>query len=171
MAADVCYPLALQWGGVTKAWSSADVIGIIVGFVLIFVLFVVIECWMGERALLQPRLLKQPNIWASSLYVFFLAGAMFILIFYLPIYFQSIQSASTAQSGIRHLPLILAISLLTILSGGLITATGHFGFLMAVGSALATIGSGLIYTLDIGTGSGKWIGYQIIASVGLGLAL
>jgi predicted MFS family arabinose efflux permease len=61
------------------------------------VLFVVIECWMGERALLQPRLLKQRNIWANSLYVFFLAGAMFILIYYLPIYFQSIQSASTAQ--------------------------------------------------------------------------
>jgi hypothetical protein len=97
MAAVVCYLLALQWGGVTKAWSSADVIATIVGFVLIIVLFVVIECWMGERALLQPRLLKQRNIWANSLYVFFLAGAMFILIYYLPIYFQSIQSASTAQ--------------------------------------------------------------------------
>ncbi|KAI9034951.1 MFS multidrug transporter [Aspergillus affinis] len=70
MAAIVCYLLALQWGGVTKAWSSADVIGTIVGFMLITVLFVVIEC-----------------IWANSLYVFFLSGAMFILIYYLLIRF------------------------------------------------------------------------------------
>jgi hypothetical protein len=103
--------------------------------------------------------------------VFFLAGVMFILLYYLPIYFQSIQSASTAQSGIRNLPLNLAISLLTILSGSLIMATGHFGSQMVIGSALATIGSGLIYTLDIGTGSGKWIGYQIVAGVGLSLEL
>lgn len=171
MAAVVCYLLALQWGGVTKAWSTADVIGMIVGFMLITVLFVVIEWWMGERALLQPRLLKQRNIWVNSLYVFFLSGAMFILIYYLPIYFQSIKSASAAQSGIRNLPLILAVSLLTIFSGGLITATGHFGSLMVIGSILATIGTGLIYTLDIDTGSGKWIGYQIVAGVGLGVAL
>ncbi|KAH1521084.1 hypothetical protein KXW39_006112 [Aspergillus fumigatus] len=171
MAAVVCYLLALQWAGVTKAWSSADVIGTIVGFLVIVVLFVVIELWMGERALFQPRLLKQRNIWANNLYVFFLAGAMYTLIYYLPIYFQSIKSASAAQSGIRNLPLILAISLLTIFSGGLITATGHFGSLMVIGSALATVGSGLICTLDIDTGSGKWIGYQIVAGVGLGLAL
>lgn len=171
MAAVVCYLLALQWAGVTKAWSSADVIGTIVGFLVIVVLFVVIELWMGERALFQPRLLKQRNIWANNLYVFFLAGAMYTLIYYLPIYFQSIKSASAAQSGIRNLPLILAISLLTIFSGGLITATGHFGSLMVIGSALATVGSGLICTLDIDTGSGNWIGYQIVAGVGLGLAL
>ncbi|KAL3414211.1 major facilitator superfamily domain-containing protein [Aspergillus fumigatus] len=171
MAAVVCYLLALQWAGVTKAWSSADVIGTSVSFLVIVVLFVVIELWMGERALFQPRLLKQRNIWANNLYVFFLAGAMYTLIYYLPIYFQSIKSASAAQSGIRNLPLILAISRLTIFSGGLITATGHFGSLMVIGSALATVGSGLICTLDIDTGSGEWIGYQIVAGVGLGLAL
>jgi hypothetical protein len=40
---------------------------------------------------------------------------------------------------------------------------------MAWASILATVGCGLLYTLDIGTTSGFWIGYQILAGVGLGL--
>lgn len=171
MAAVVCYLLALQWGGVTKAWSSADVVGTVVGFGLLVVLFIINEWWMGERAVLQARLLKQRNIMVSNIYLFFIAGAMFILIYYLPIYFQSIKNVSAAQSGIRNLPLILGISLLTVVSGGLITATGHFGSLMVIGSVLATIGCGLIYMFELDTGSSKWIGYQIVVGVGLGLGV
>lgn len=31
-ASVLCYLLALQWGGVEKRWSSADVIGTLIGF-------------------------------------------------------------------------------------------------------------------------------------------
>ena len=39
------------------------------------------------------------------------------------------------------------------------------------GAALATIGSGLIYTLDIGSPSSHWIGYQALAGIGIGTAI
>jgi hypothetical protein len=34
-----------------------------------------------------------------------------------------------------------------------------------------TIAAGLLYTLDVGTPPGKWIGYQILAGFGYGIAL
>jgi hypothetical protein len=34
---------------------------------------------------------------------------------------------------------------------------------------VSTVGAGLIFTLNIGSSSGKWIGYQIIAGLGLGV--
>lgn len=43
-------------------------------------------------------------------------------------------------------------------------------FLFA-GGILATIGTGLIYSLDIGSSSGQWIGYQVLAGIGTGLAI
>lgn len=58
MAAVVCYLLALQWGGSTKTWSNSSVIVTIVAFVLLLITFVANELWMGDRALLQTRLLK-----------------------------------------------------------------------------------------------------------------
>jgi hypothetical protein len=39
---------------------------------------------------------------------------------------------------------------------------------MIVGAAVSTIGTGLIYTLEIGSPSSKWIGYQILAGIGIG---
>src|SRR5690349_15985079 len=40
LGAVTCFILAMQWAGVTKAWSSADVIGTIVGAGLLAILFV-----------------------------------------------------------------------------------------------------------------------------------
>ena len=52
----------------------------------------------------------------------------------------------------------------------MITAFGVYVPWLLAGSSLATIGVGLIYTLDIGTPSSKWIGYQALAGIGLGFA-
>lgn len=169
MAAVVCYLLALQWGGVTKSWNDSTVIGTLVGFVLLLIVFIANEYFMGERALLQGRLLKSRIVIVACLYVVFIAGAFFVFLYYLPLYFQSISGVSPSESGVRNLPMILAISLFTIISGGLISTFGHYVPLMIVSAILSTIGAGLLYTLQIDSPSSKWIGYQILAGIGLGL--
>lgn len=35
---------------------------------------------------------------------------------------------------------------------------------------MSSIGAGLIFTLDIGSSSSKWIGYQVVAGIGSGLS-
>lgn len=170
MAAVVCYLLALQWGGTTKSWSNSSVIGTLVGFVLLMILFGIIEYFMGDRALLQGRLMRQRRIWTTSAFTFFLAGSYFTLIYYIPVYFQSIKGASASNSGVRNLPLVISTALFSILAGGLITTWGHWVPLMVIGSALATVGCGLIYTLNIDSPAREWIGYQALAGIGVGLA-
>ena len=49
------------------------------------------------------------------------------------------------------------------------TMWGHYVPVMAVGSVLASVGTGLIYTLEIDSGSSKWIGYQALMGIGIGL--
>ena len=60
------------------------------------------------------------------------------------------------------------MSLAVIVSSGSVTFTGIATPLLILGSVLATIGAGLLYTLDIGTGSAHWIGYQVLAGLGWG---
>ncbi|EXA31261.1 hypothetical protein FOVG_17438 [Fusarium oxysporum f. sp. pisi HDV247] len=170
MGAITCYILGLQYGGQTKPWNSGEVIGLLVGFGVICTSFVQWEWYQGERAMLQPRLITDRNVWVPATYAFFYSGGYFAQIFYLPIYFQSIGNTSPTESGVRNLPLIMAVTVATILSGGFITATGIAFPLLVSGAAMATVGCGLIYSLDIGTGAGKWIGYQILAGVGFGIS-
>jgi hypothetical protein len=99
-------------------------------------------------------------------------GGSFILHMYLlPLYFQSIRGASPTNSGIRMLPLILALTFTSIGAAGFITAMGMPLYVMLIGAALSCIGSGLIYTFDIDTSAGKWIGYLIIVGAGYGMTV
>ena len=169
MAAVVCYLLALQWGGVTKPWNSPDVIGTLVGFGLFVIIFICIQLYMGERALVQRRLFSQRIIYVGCIYVSFLGGVFFILLYYLPIYFQTVDGVSPSQSGVRNIPLVVGASLFTIISGVLITVFGHYVPLMMASSILSTVGAGLIYTLGVAAPSSHWIGYQALTGMGLGL--
>lgn len=207
MAAVTCLFLALQWGGVTKSWHSADVIGTLIAFGLITVLFVLIEWYQGDRALLVPHLLKKRVVCVGSIVSFLcvaalpkcfspielmrhsLGGAEFTLIYYIPIYFQSIQGTNAQESGVRNLAFIIAVSkyfetpsiaslrfikltavaVFTVVSGAAITASGYFTPFVVVGSILMTIGSGLICTFTPTSSAGAWIGYQVLAGIGIGL--
>jgi MFS transporter, DHA2 family, glioxin efflux transporter len=169
MASVTCYLLAMQWGGTSRPWSSGSVIGTLVAFVVLTFAFVAIEWYSGDHALVQFRFLKDRTIAAQTAFVFFSAASFFIMIYYLPLYFQATRGASAAKSGINNLPLLLGASLFTVASGILITVFGHYIPIMIIGSAIATVGSGLIYTLERDTGSDKWIGYQALIGIGLGL--
>lgn len=170
MGAIISYILALQYGGQTKAWNSSTVIGLLVGFILIAITFAVWEYFQKERAMVVPRLLMSRLVGLQAMFSFFFAGAYLAIIYYLPIYFQSIDGVSPTNSGVRNIPIILGVTLSTIASGATISGTGLATPLAAGGAALATIGSGLLYTLDIGTSSSKWIGFQVVAGLGYGLA-
>ena len=169
MGSSLCYLLALQWGGVTKSWSDSSVIGTLVGCGVLLVLFGAIEWFSGDRAFLQGRLLKKYVILLSAVYSMLLPGASFLLVYYLPIYFQSIDGVSPLESGVRNLAIIIALSLFTILSGVLISLFGRYKPIMMWGSILATTGAGLLYTLGIKVSPAHWIGYQVLTGIGLGL--
>ncbi|TVY59933.1 putative efflux pump gsfJ [Fusarium oxysporum f. sp. cubense] len=166
MGAIIAYILALQYGGQTHPWKSGVVVGLIVGFVLITIAFAVWEYSQDDRAMLAPGLIRDRHIWTSSALALLLAGPYF-----LAIYFQSIDGTSPTTSGIRNLPLILTITIATISSGAFISMTGIAAPIIPIGAAIATLAAGLLYTLDIGSGSSKWIGYQVLGGVAWGLSL
>lgn len=74
------------------------------------------------------------------------------------------------MSGVRNLPLILAVTVSMIASGAYISKTGIVAPILIVGTALGVVCTGLLYTFDIGTEQAKWIGYQVIGGVAWGIA-
>ncbi|KAJ5084767.1 hypothetical protein NUU61_009346, partial [Penicillium alfredii] len=59
----------------------------------------------------------------------------------------------------------------TFLSSAIVTKLGYYQPFLIVGSILAIIGGGLIYTMDLTTDLGRMIGYQILYGAGIGIAV
>ncbi|KAJ0107033.1 hypothetical protein J7T55_006911 [Diaporthe amygdali] len=167
----VCFFLALQWGGVSRAWSSGTIVALLVLWVVLTAAWLSIEWFQGEKALVAPRILRKRSIAACCAFIFFLNAANFSLIYNLPIYFQAIAGDSPLISGVKVIPTILSTSLSTAISSSLVGKINHYQSFLLVGAVLVTVGSGLIYTFDINTGLGSIIGYQVLYGVGTGLSV
>lgn len=163
--------LALQWGGTTYAWSNARIIGLFVVFGVLIVVFLGIQIWQQENATVPPRIFRNRTVMAGSFFAFAIGSAFFLFVYYIPIWFQSVQGVSAVNSGIRNLPMLLSVVVASLIAGGLITAFGYYTPFMIVGTVLAAVGGGLLTTWKPDTPSSVWIGYQILFGAGVGLAL
>ena len=170
MGAVISYILALHYAGQIHPWNSSVVVGLLVGFVALTAAFATWEWCQEDRAMVPYRLAGQRVYLVPSVFAFFFSGAYFLIIYFLPIYFQSVDNVSAAMSGVRNLPLILTVSISMLASGAYISVTGIAAPITVVGTALGVVCTGLLYTLDIDTSEGKWIGYQIIGGVAWGIA-
>ncbi|MCJ1245267.1 hypothetical protein MMC30_002470 [Trapelia coarctata] len=171
IAAVICYLLALQRAGISDTWNSSVVVGLLVGFVLLFAVFCVLQWRLNERAMVVPRLLKDRTIWAGMAFIFFLASCSWLFVYYIPIYFQVIDGVSAANSGVRTIPTVIGMTVGTIIAGGAITSVGYHVPFLVLSGAMSVAGAALLYTLDIGTGSPAWIGYQALAGLGFGFGI
>ena len=54
----ISYLLALQYGGQTHSWKSSVVIGLLIGFALMVLVFIAWEIYLKERAMIVPRMVS-----------------------------------------------------------------------------------------------------------------
>ncbi|KAF2708598.1 MFS general substrate transporter, partial [Pleomassaria siparia CBS 279.74] len=171
LASILCFFLAVQWGGVLKLWNWSDVIGLLAGFVVLFTVFIINEWYQGDRALIVFRILRERSIGACSGFIFFLNAGKIALQYNTPIYFQAIQGNSPLESSIKIILSILVIALSTATTSVVMGKLGFFQPFLMAAAVLATIGTGLIYTLGVKVGLGPIIGYQILYGIGCGLGV
>lgn len=163
--------LALQWGGSKYPWSDGKIIALLVIFALLAIAFAGVQYWQQENATTPPRVLGQRSVLAGAWFSACLGASFFVLIYYVPIWFQAIKNTTATESGIRNLPMILALVIFSIVSGILVTVLGLYAPWMIASSIIMAIGVGLLSTWEVDTGPAKWIGYQIIYGIGVGIGM
>lgn len=125
MPAIICLILALQWGGTVHLWSSWRSILLLILFAVLFLIWLSIQFWKGDSATVPPCLIKNRSIAAASWYIFSLGSYILVLIYYLPLWFQAVKGTTAVESGIRNLPLILGLVVVSILTGIGVTISGY----------------------------------------------
>ena len=166
-----CLVLALEMGGVATPWSNWRVVTSLTASAVLLILFIVNEWLMGSRAMLQSHLLKRRPILINMVYQVFLAGLFFPLSYALPIQFQSVGNATASQSGLRLIPLLLGVSIFTMIANGILTFWRHYTPFLVVGAVGGTLGVVMMHTLDGNAGVRTWIGFESLTAIGVGLTL
>ena len=167
----ICLLLALQWGGSTYAWGSGRIIALLVVFGILLIGFVGIQFWKGDYATVPFRIIKNRNIAASAWFGFCLGGAFFIMIYWIPVWFQAIKGTSATKSGIDSLPLVISLVMTNIISGVGTTKIGYYTPFFYASTVIMAIGAGLLTTWTTSTGHAMWIGYQVTFGFGVGFGM
>ncbi|KAI8624124.1 MFS general substrate transporter [Xylariaceae sp. FL1651] len=171
LVAAVMLFLALEFTLTGAAWGSAKIIGLLVGTILTVIVLNVWLWWKQDGALIPPAIIKQRTVAASCGMAFFTYGALLIQTYFLPIWFQAILGYSAIQSGVAMIPYFVANALFSLFSGIFVSAAGYFAPPAILGSAIGTVGCGIITLFHPGISTGMWIGFEILASAGFGLSI
>ncbi|KAF7318152.1 Major facilitator superfamily transporter [Mycena chlorophos] len=165
--------LALQWGGTKYAWTSPRIITLIVVFAVLITAFVAVQLAEKDQdnVTLPPRIISQRSMLCGAWFAFFAGGGFYVLVYFVPIWFQAIKGDSAVQSGTDNLALILSLVMGTLVAGAGVTLLGYYVPFMLLSGVLMPIGAGLISTFTVDAGHAEWMGYQVIFGFGAGLGM
>ena len=162
--------LFVSLGGTTFPWASAPSIGLAVAFLVLAVIFVLIEQRAAEPVL--PMGLFRNSVFTTTSVVALLLGfAMFGAITYLPLYFQVVKGATPTGSGLQILPLMAGLLIASTGSGQIITRTGKYRLFPIVGTAIMTVGLYLLSHLGPGTTPVTSTVFMFVLGFGIGLVM
>ncbi|CAI7623242.1 unnamed protein product [Penicillium glandicola] len=161
--------LALQWGGQTYSWSSGRVVVCLVLMGVLLPSFVAIQVFRPKIATLPMRIFSQRSMISGFWQTLCIGSGNYVFVYFLPIWFQCIKGSSAVESGIHLLPMMLSMVVGSIGGGIANSKLGYYTPLAIIGSCIMSVGAGLLTTFQVDTGEGKWIGYQVVYGIGLGL--
>lgn len=160
----------LQVGGTEYPWVSAAVLAPLIISIIIFPIFLYAETKHIEP-LVPLRLFRQRNFIFMMIFIFCLGAGFFTIVIFLPQRMEVVTLLSAVTSGVRMLPMLVLIGVLSPIAAAIIRKTMSYKYLSWVASALGPIGAGLLVTLRADTDFPKQYGYEVIVGVSVGVML
>jgi len=164
----VCLILALQWGGTTYAWSEPKIIGLLVTFAVLFIVFVIVEWLTPETAMAPARVVLNRSIAGSMAFIFLISGGMMSIVYYIAIWFQAVKGDSATRAGVSTIPLVLGMVVFSIFAAKFTERVGYYVPAMLLSPVLSAVAAGMMSTMSRFTDHSAWIGYQVLFGFGVG---
>jgi membrane-associated HD superfamily phosphohydrolase len=169
MPAAICIMAALQIGAEMMTWSSPLILTLFGVGTLALVLFVLSEIYVIKHNPVMPRrMMTTTNI---AIFVAQFAGTAcdYSVLYFVPLHYQIVRGDSAVQSALELFPFFIAGMISGLVSGALISKTGHYRIYLWSGGCLSVVGAALLSTLTVD--SNIMHQYIYLAIIGLGAGL
>ena len=153
--------------GRTWGWTSTNSITAYVIGVAGLAAFIWAENRAGDHALIPLKIFKNRVIVIALSGGFVIGAGMFGGMITIPQYLQIVHGSSPTMSGVQLLPLVLGMMISSIVSGQIISRTGHVRIFPIIGVAL--MATAMLFLSRIGADTPWWQLITFMALFGLGL--
>jgi MFS family permease len=121
--------------------------------------------------ILPLRLFRDRSFAISTAISFLIGFALFGTVSYLPSYLQIATGSSSTRAGLVVTCLMTGVIITLIISGQSISRTGRYRIFPIIGTALATVGLGLLATVDPATPTPVLLAYLLLLGFGIGMTM
>ena len=162
--------LLATWGGTEYPWGSGQIIGLAVLAVAATAAFCMVELRVAEP-ILPLHVFKNRNFSLTMALTFLTGLAMFGALTFLPLYQQTVQGASPTLSGLMLTPMMLGVTVTSIVAGQVTTRTGRYKIFPILGGAIMGVGMYLLTGLGISTTKTTSAIYYVVLGLGMGFLM
>jgi len=166
--------LGLQFGGNQYPWNSGQVIGCFVTFGVTLILFAFSQTlWMPWQTK-ERRIFPVEMIFSRTPVLLFISTAtgttaVFLPIYFIPLYFQFTRGDDALHSAVRLLPIVFTLVFGCVGGGIALAKVGFYSPFFIVGTSLSLIGVSLLHVVKLDTHAANLYGYSILVGLGTGL--
>ncbi|ESZ93689.1 MFS multidrug transporter [Sclerotinia borealis F-4128] len=127
--------------------------------------FIYIELYLASEPIIPVRLLANRTVVAACLTNWFVTMVIFMILFYVPLYYQ-VRGESTTAAGMRLIPQSIGASIGSLGSGIIMNRTGKYKSISLITLTMLVIGTALLSTLN--SNSPDWPIYIYLTLTGIG---
>ncbi|KAH8693784.1 major facilitator superfamily domain-containing protein [Talaromyces proteolyticus] len=167
----VTFTVAFTFGGSIWTWSDGRIIALIVVFGILTIIFCVAQryCVFTNTTdrIFPCEFLLNPQL--VLLYVCMACGgaALFVSVYYIPLFFLFVYGDSGIHAAIRLLPFICFYVTTTLTCGALMKRTGYHSIWYLLSGIFMTCGAVTMYTVQYSTPVAHIYGFSILMGLGM----
>jgi EmrB/QacA subfamily drug resistance transporter len=169
VAGVVCLLLYASLGD-EKGWGSGPMLGLMAAGLALGAAFV----WQERRAVepILPMRLFRDRVFAVGMAIALFSGATVMAAnVYLPLFLQTVAGASATRAGLLLAPMMLTLTVTSIVSGRFLTRTGRYKPLIRSGPVILVIGSYGLTRLDVHAKVWHATPWMIVLGLAIGLLM
>ncbi len=162
--------LGFSWGGTQYPWGSWQIIGLLSTAAVLIGLFIRNEA-RHHDPIIPLDIFKNSIFRVSSIMLFLVGIAMFGAIIFLPLFAQTVQGASATNSGIILLPMVLSLTITSVVSGQITSRLGTYKKMAIFGTFVTTGALFWFATLSATSSYADLIIRMIPLGIGIGIMM
>jgi EmrB/QacA subfamily drug resistance transporter len=162
--------LLATWGGTEYRWGSGQIIGLALLSAAATAGFIFSQTRVPEP-ILPLHVFRNRNFSVTMALTFLVGLAMFGAMTFLPLYQQTVQGASPTVSGLLLVPMMVGMTITSILSGQITTRTGRYRAFPILGGAIMMVAMFLLTHLGVSTTRLTSAIYYVVLGLGMGFLM